>query len=281
MSILIRTAFAALTLASLFCGCGARKETAAIEVIDKKYPIDPDASIRINDPHGSISIRGTDSSEVQLHATKVASSADQLKNISVSVTAQQNGVSIKTNFVRSKAKPFLGGGDRVDYELSIPRSLKITRLDVDDGKVSIESVQTSELRANVVDGELELRNCSGDIHVAVQNGDLALLYNAREPRPSSTDARVLHGTLTLSLPRSAAFHLRAETTKGTITSAFAQTVEVKGGALRKIDISSGQAPRSEIQLEVMTGNIIIADASADARTASHSASGPNSSGNSH
>ncbi len=279
MSIFVRTACAVSFFSLFLCGCSARKENAALEVIYKKYPVDPDASIRINDPHGSISIRGTDSSEVQLRATKIAGSPDQLKNISVSVTAQQNDVLIKTNFVRPKAKPFLGGGDRVDYELSIPRSLKITRLDVDDGKVLIDSVQTSELRANVVDGQLELRNCSGDIHVAVQNGDLALLYDARETHPSSADARVLHGTLTVSLPRSAAFHLRAETTKGNITSALAQTVEVKGGSLRKIDISLGQAPRSEIQLVVVSGNIIIADASAEARTASHGASGPNSSGN--
>lgn len=267
----VRPAFAVL-FCCLLCACGSGKEGAALEVIEQKYQVDPAGSIRINDPHGSISIHGTDSTEMKLHATKVAARADQLKNIAVSVAAQPNDILIKTNFIRQKGKPFLGGGDRVDYDLSIPRTLKITRLDVDDGKVVIESMQTSELRANVVDGQLELRNCRGDIHVAVQNGDLSVVSSRDDgtSQPSLTEGHVLHGTLTFSAPRKASFHLRAETIYGNITSAFAQTVEVNGGPLRKIDVSSGQSRRSEVQLQVMTGNIIIADTTAeDARTASH------------
>jgi hypothetical protein len=243
-----------------------------VEVIEQRYQVNPDASIRINDPHGSISIQGSDSHEMKLHATKVSGSQEQLRNIAVSVAARPNDISIKTNFPRPKAKPFLGGGERVDYDLFIPRALKITRLDVDDGKVLIESMQTSELRATVVDGQLELRNCTGDIHVAVENGDLVLNYPARHAQPSSTEAHVLHGTLTFSVPRNASFHLRAETPYGNIASAFAQSVEIKGGPLRKIDISSGQPPRSEIQLQVLSGNIIIADATVESRTAGQNAS---------
>jgi len=264
----------AIFLNCLLCACGSRKENAALEVIDQKYQVEPDVSIRINDPHGSISIHGGDSTNVQLHATKVAAGADQLRNISINVTAQPNDVLIKTNFVRPKGKPFLGGGDRVDYDLVVPSTAKITRLDVDDGRVMIESMRSSELRATVVDGQLEMRNCRGDIHLSVQNGDLSIINGTDDAtaQPSSAEAHVLHGTLTFSTPRKASFHLRGETTYGNITSAFAQTVEVNGGPLRKIDVSSGQSARSEIQLQVLSGNIIIADGTADAQTGSGSAS---------
>ena len=258
-----------MVCAALLAGCGAAKEKPVMEVLDQKYKVEPDASLRINDPSGSIAIHGVDSSEVQLHATKVANSDELIKNISIGVNAQPNDVLIKTSFVRAKGKPFLSTGRRVDYELSIPRTMKITRLDVDDGKVLIDSVQTSELRANVVDGQMELRNCIGDIQVAVQNGDLSLLYGSNLQLPAqsaSVEARVLHGTLTVSLPRSGPFHIRATSVSGNITSAFAQDVQVAGGALRKIDISLGKSPRSEIQLNVRSGNIIIADETADART---------------
>jgi len=270
MSTCARIVFAAFL--ALLCGCNAQKEKPALEVFEQKYPVDSDAIIRIMNPHGSIAVRGNDSTEVQLHATKIAGSTEQLKNISVSVIAQNNDLLIKTNFVRPKGKAFLSNGDRVDYELSIPRTLKIMRLDVDDGRVFVDSVKTSELRANVVDGQMELRNCSGKINIGVQNGDLTLFDDTGKTQTSSTEARVLHGTLTISVPRNAGFRIRAETTDGNITSAFAQTVDIKGGPLRKIDISSGAAPRSEIQLEVKSGNIIIADASADARTGNGSAS---------
>jgi hypothetical protein len=268
----IRAAAAALFCFYFLCSCGSQKEKPVLEVFEQKYKIDPQGNLRINNPRGSIAIRGVDSDEVLLRATKVASSDEHVRNISVSVAAQPNDILIKTNFVRPKGKPFLSTGKRVDYELTIPRTLKITRLDMDDGKVLIDSVQTSELRANVVDGQLELRNCSGDIQVAVQNGDLSLVNesNVQPAHLSMIDARVLSGTLTVSLPRKGSFHVRAATPTGNITSAFAQDVQVGGGALRKIDISLGQTPRSDIQLNVMSGNVIIADATADSRTAGQS-----------
>jgi hypothetical protein len=44
MSIFARTTCAALFFGLFLCGCSSGKENAALEVIDKKYPVDPDAS---------------------------------------------------------------------------------------------------------------------------------------------------------------------------------------------------------------------------------------------
>lgn len=267
MFLLFRAAGAAVILNLFLCGCGSRNESALLEVIEQKYPVEPDATIRINDTHGSISIRGENSSEVRMRATKIAGTQEQLRNLGVSVTALQNDILIKTNFVRPKGKAFLSNGERVDYDLSIPRTSKITRLDVDDGKVLIDSVQSTQVRATVVDGQMELRDCTGDIEVAVENGDLGLYFDkAPEDKPSSVEARVLHGTLTLSIPRTAPVHLTAQTPTGNIASAFAEMVEIKGRPARKIDVALGRAPRSEIHLQVLSGNIIVSDATADTQT---------------
>ena len=62
-----------------------------------------------------------------MHAVKSASSAAQLKNITVDVTAEPGDVLIKTAFLRQKNMPFYAGTTAVDYTLSVPRTARIAR----------------------------------------------------------------------------------------------------------------------------------------------------------
>src|SRR5207237_2071821 len=100
----------------------------------------------------------------------------QLKDITVDVTAEPVDILIKTAFLRQKKMPLFAGASAVNYTLSVPRNIRVPRVDVDDGKVSIEGIQNSDVRANVVNGQLEIRNCCGNIKVAVANGGLDLVY---------------------------------------------------------------------------------------------------------
>src|SRR5207247_6558922 len=176
-------------------GCNSKKESErpADEVIEQTYKVNADASLRITNPRGSVAIRGADVSEVRMHAVKSASSAAQLKNITVDVTAEPGDVLIKTAFLRQKNMPFYAGTTAVDYTLSVPHSARIARVDVDDGNVSIEGIQNADVRANVVNGQLEVRNCCGDLKVAVVNGALNLSYGLCEGPYFSADAKVLNG----------------------------------------------------------------------------------------
>src|SRR5438552_589188 len=59
-------------LVLLLAGCSPKKEIErpADEVIEQTYKINPNASLRIDNPRGSVTIRGTDGSDVQLRAVK-------------------------------------------------------------------------------------------------------------------------------------------------------------------------------------------------------------------
>jgi hypothetical protein len=254
---------AVLGLLLFSSGCNSKSQRAADEVIEQTYKVDANATLRIGNARGSIAIRGMDSSDVRMRAVKSASSAAQLKNITVSVTAQSDNVLIKTASLRQKKMPFFAGTGAVDYTLFVPRTARIARLDLDDGKVSIEGIQNADVRANVVDGQLAIRNCCGNIKVAVGNGALDLLYDRCEGPQFSANAQVLNGNARLFIARGASFRVRGETLNVKITNKFDETVELNGRTSRKIDMSVGAGARSDITMRVTSGDIVIVPADPD------------------
>src|SRR4030095_11844151 len=99
MRIQIAAAFVTTVLVMVFLlpGCNSKKENEGpgTEVIEQTYKINPNASVRIDNPRGSVTIRGTDGSDAQLQAVKSASSAAHLKDITVNVTAEPGDILIK------------------------------------------------------------------------------------------------------------------------------------------------------------------------------------------
>jgi hypothetical protein len=264
--IVVASVATALVMVFLLPGCNSKKENEdpGTEVIEKIYKVNPDASLRIDNPRGSVTIRGTDGSDAQLRAVKSASSATHLKDITVNVTAEPGDIKIKTSFLRQKNQPFFAGGWSVDYTLSVPRSARIARLDVDDGNVSIEGIQNADVSANVVNGRLEVRNCCGDLKVSVANGALDLIYRTCEGPYFSGDAQVLNGNARLSIERGASFRVRAETVNGKIANQLGDTVQLNGAPQRKIDVSVGTSRRRpDIAIHVTSGDITVVSADSE------------------
>jgi hypothetical protein len=257
MRCFFRTAALLLALAFCLAGCGSRKAEVAQEVADQDFQMDADATIRIVDPCGSVSIRGTDSTGLHLRTTKKAGSSEQLKNIGVIISTEHDDFAVKTTLLRPKGKPFFGGGDSVDYELAVPRTVKIQRLEVDQGSVSLEGLENGQIAANVVDGRLTAKDCYGNVQVSVQNGMLDLRYDRPETPASTIMARVLSGTARLTISATASFRVAAETPGGTITNNLSAMVQLNGDSSRKLGFSNGKPPRSEIQLKVVNGNVTI------------------------
>jgi DUF4097 and DUF4098 domain-containing protein YvlB len=175
----------------------------------------------------------------------------------VDVTAEPGDVLIKTAFPRQKKLPFFAGTSAVDYTLWVPHSVRIARVDVDDGNVSIEGIQNADVRANVVNGQLDVRNCCGDLKVAVANGGLDISYGRCEGPYFSADAQVLNGNARLSIARGAALRVRGETLNGKIANDVGAMVGFNGQLLRKIDLPLGNGRRCDVTLRVTSGDITI------------------------
>ncbi len=259
MRIAVPSVTKVLVLVLLLAGCNSKKENERLtdEVIEQTYKVNADASLRIANPRGSIAIRGADTSEVRMRAVKSAFSAAQLKDITVDVTAEPADILIKTAFLRQKKMPFFAGSGTVDYTLFVPRTARIARLDVDDGKVSIEGIQNADVRANVVNGQLDIRNCCGNVKVAVANGGLDLIYGRCEGPYFLAEAQILNGNARLSIARGAALRVHCETLNGKITNNLDPMVELNGRSSRNVDISLGNGRRSDITVRATSGDITI------------------------
>ena len=257
IAVALVTAVLGVLLVLLGCKAKPKIERPTDEVTEQTYKVDPNATLRIANGRGSVTIHGTDASEVRLRAVKHAPSAAQLKDTTVNVTAEPGDILIKTSFLRQKKQPFFAGSSSVDYTLVVPRTARIARVDVDDGNVSIDGIQSSDVRANVVNGHVEIRNCCGDLKVTVANGALDLFFGRCEGPYFSADAQVLNGNAQLSIARGASLRVRGETLNGKIANYIAPMVDLNGLPSRKADISLGEGRRSDITLRVTSGDITI------------------------
>jgi DUF4097 and DUF4098 domain-containing protein YvlB len=257
ITVALVTAVLGVLLVLLGCKAKLKIERPADEVTEQTYKVDPNATLRIANGRGSVTIHGTDASEVRLRAVKHAPSAAQLKDTTVNVTAEPGDILIKTSFLRQKKQPFFAGSSSVDYTLVVPRTARIARVDVDDGNVSIDGIQSSDVRANVVNGHVEIRNCCGDLKVTVANGALDLFFGRCEGPYFSADAQVLNGNAQLSIARGALLRVRGETLNGKIANYIAPMMDLNGRPSRKADFSFGEGRHSDITLRVTSGDITI------------------------
>src|ERR1044072_5444338 len=124
-------------------------------------------------------------------------------------------------------------------------------------------MEGEDVRANVVDGQLTVRNCCTNLHALVANGNLDLSYDRCGAQTFFAEAQVTHGGARVSMPTDASFHARAETVNGTISNDFADIVDVNSRALHKIDLAIGAKARSELTVHVTTGDIRIVAVRAD------------------
>jgi hypothetical protein len=247
-------------IAALFVGCGLGGDRTLEEIVEQTYKVDPTATLSLSNTDGSIRIYGTDTTEIKLQAVKKTYSAERLSKISVNVSVQPGSVSIETNYPPKKT---WGWGDRsgtVDYTLVVPRTCKISRLDLANGEILIDGMRGEAVHANLANGRLYAHNCFSEAHLSVITGGLDVSYNWWEQRKFSIDAQIVNGHMHVFIPGDASFHVVAETEDGLIDNAFAEQAQRTGDDLSKIDAVVGTNPEAELRLRARNGNIQIGEA---------------------
>ncbi len=130
-----------------------------------------------------------------------------------------------------------------------------------NGNVSIEGMR-GDVRADVVNGVLAARNCFGNVQLSVAQGGLDLSYERWEKR-FTADAKIISGNARVFLPRTASFHLLAETPNGNVSNRFGESEGRKAEKATRVNMSIGSEPRPEITLRATNGDIEIAAAKFD------------------
>jgi hypothetical protein len=242
-------------------GCGSESDRVLEETFERLYTIQPNTDMTIQNGDGAVLVYGSNTNEMQVHATKKAFSPTRLKEIAIDVSVQPSSVAIK---VRFRPKPTWALFDRsgtVDCTIVVPATTSISQLRLDAGEVSVDGMRGRSLHAWLGDGRMFAHNCFGDVDLALQRGNLTISYDWWEHGTFSVQANVAHGNAWAFLPSDAAFRLVAETLHGKLVSDFDDTAaQTAPGGAKKIDTLVHGGGKAAVKMRTANGEIKIVEA---------------------
>ena len=252
----LRPIAVALCLIPLIRSAGAVE--AVEEIVEQKYPCDPDATLSIRNTDGSVRIYGADVAEISIEAIKKAYTSERLKEIVVDVKATPKSVAIETIFPPNKNT--LSLGDRsgtVEYIVTVPHTIRITKLDLVNGEVLVEGLRGGSATAHLVNGWLAAHNCFGDLDFSIVNGRLEVAYDWWENTKFSVKLSSVHGNIRALIPSDASTGITARTGTGRIANALKVQKEIPSEPVHSLEFATGPTPETAFEINSTSGNIRI------------------------
>ena len=241
--------------------CRPATDRTLEETIDHRYPVEPTATLSITNRDGSIRIYGAggDTREVRVEAVKKAYRAERLKAISIQVSAKPDSISIQTIYPNDSQPGFSDRSGTVDYVIVVPQSIRISKLELENGEVLLEELRSGEAHASLGNGRLFAHNCFGNLDLHLKTGNLALVYEWWEDAEFSIRSTIDDGNAFAYIPTDAAFHLIAQTATGKIANDFEPKENRHAEPVNKIDMLVGDGGKATFQFENQDGNIKISE----------------------
>jgi hypothetical protein len=254
-----RRGFYVLICSIFVVACRSGDRTLEDEVRER-YPIDRDATLTVRNQDGAIMIYGGGGPEVKMEATKRAYSERRLSEIAINVAATANAVSIETKIPPRETGWFADRSGTVDYIIVVPDTMRIAQLELETGEMLIDSIRGPIGRAKLGNGRLFTHNCFADTNIFVATGNFAVIYDWWEKRKFSVDASIQDGNGFAYIPRSASFHLVANTKDGKIGNDFTEQENRTGATVMNIDKVVGGPSEITVSLRATEGNINVVQA---------------------
>ena len=251
----------ALLAWGLLASCHRSAESTLEETIDNRYPVERTATLNISNRDGSIRVYGAggDIREVRVEAIKKAYSAERLKAISVQISAKPDSITIETLYPDDSKAGFSDRSGTVDYVIVVPQSMRISKLQLENGEVLLEEMRGDEAHANLGNGRLLAHNCFGNLDLHLKTGNLAVVYEWWEEEEFSIRSTVEDGNSFAYIPSEAAFRLIAHAATGQIGNDFEPKENRHAEPVNKIDMMVGDGGKATFQFENEDGNIKISE----------------------
>lgn len=252
----------AIVLLFSLAGCSSESDPVLEETFERLYTIQPNADISIRNRDGAVLVYGTNTNELQVHATKKAYSRTRLKQIAIDVSVQSTTVSINTKFPPKPRWVLFDRSGTIDYTIVLPATASISQLRLVAGEVFVDGMRGPSVHAWLGDGRMLTHNCFSKIDLALQRGNLTLSYDWWEHGTFSVHANIAQGNAWAFLPSASAFHLVAETAHGKISNDFDNLAveRTAASAAAKIDMLVNGGGQAAIKMRAADGDIKIAEA---------------------
>lgn len=232
------------------------------EIVQQKYPVDPNAKFTLQNADGSVRIYGANTSEMRVQAIKKAYTKERLSRIDVNVAVHPGTVAIRTGY---PPKPKWGLTDRsgtVDYVIILPWFCEVQQVELGNGELLIDGMRGNAVHAQLGNGRAFGHNCFTDLHLDVGTGGLEVAYDWWENHHIALSAKIAGGNSYVLIPGDAEFRLHAETVNGHVFNYFSANQDRPGGRA-KLDLEVGPNPNAEVAIHAVNGSINIRESYPD------------------
>ena len=171
--------------------------------------------------NGSVSVHGWDRSEVFI-LSKIqteAEDAGDARDIASGITIEIDGGHIRADGPSTRRHQSWS----VSYEIWAPRQTDI-HASTQNGGVSVEDVD-ARLDLSAVNGGINLRGVSGDVHGETTNGPLSVVLDGDQWRGPGLDLRTTNGPVNLDIPDGYSAQLETGTVNGGMHIDFPVTLQ--------------------------------------------------------
>ena len=222
----------------------------------RKYDVDADVTLSVENIDGAIRIYGTDKPEVRVQAIKRAYNTERLHGIVVDVKASRKQVAITTSFPPRKNAVSDRSGT-VDYIIVVPQTARVTELKLTNGEIQLEGLRPGgSATARLVNGWLGAHNCFANLDLGVETGRLDLAYGWWENREVAIKAAIARGNIRAIFPSDAALNLSAMAPEGKIANGFGSKTAA-ADVVRSVAEVIGSKAEAAVSFEARRGNIWI------------------------
>lgn len=234
------------------------------ETVDKTYPFAASGVISLANVNGDVDIVGWDKNEVHLVAEKRARNGEELKQISVHISAHNEADSgrtesrlvIKTEF--PKTLPwFRWFGSRnhqgsVRYKLMVPAGVSLKKIDVVNSDITVSGVHGS-VDLDTVNGSIDASGLTANGRFDTVNGSIRVDFDSVKAGAKIVLDSV-NGSCRIKLPKEASFQLDADNVNGSVSCEFPITLEKSGRHHLRGRVGDGAAT---VRLDSVNGSLHI------------------------
>ena len=248
------TALILLAALLFFVAPAEAAEKPLEEKIEQRYSLEADATLSISNTDGSIRIYAAETSEIFIQATKKAYTTERLQGIVVDVQATRNSVAIDTKFPPRK-NALSDRSGVVDYTVIVPQAIKITKLDLVNGEVTLEGLRGGSAKAHVTNGWVTGQNCFADLDLSVGTGRLDVFHGWWENMKFSVKGSSDRGIVRAFLPGDVSVMLNATTGTGRIINNFSDAKSSATDMVRSLNTVIGSNAEAVLELKAGSGDI--------------------------
>lgn len=198
---------------------------AETEATERTFEVGSRGELSVSNISGQITIRGTDTTAITIHATKHGSRR-RMENTRIEIEHIGNRVSLKTRGDHTGRIGIRGNVCSVEYDIQVPRLCEIQAEGV-SADISVRDTR-GDVGIKAVSGDVDIAEVTGECSVTTVSGDI--MANALEGelrlRTTSGDATVrasqlprfnlntVSGDLSIDTPLTSGEHYLAKTTSG-------------------------------------------------------------------